>query len=188
MALSLTHPRHPAAMRDASGSAARAYWNPYLVGMLLGLVLLAAYAVAGRGLGATAAFSTLAAWLQGSFSPAHVEANAVHARYWNEGAPLLSWTLFLLAGAFVGAFLSGWQGRRLGFTVERGPGVSDSTRLALAFAGGLIAAFGARIAKGCTSGQALTGGSMLNAGSLVFMLAVFASAYALAYFVRKEWL
>jgi hypothetical protein len=29
---------------------------------------------------------------------------------------------------------------------------------------------------------------MLNVGSLVFMLAVFASAYALAWFVRKEWL
>ena len=58
----------------------------------------------------------------------------------------------------------------------------------LAFFGGFIAAFGAKIAKGCTSGQALTGGSMLNVGSLVFMLAVFAGAYGLAYFVRKEWL
>ena len=42
--------------------------------------------------------------------------------------------------------------------------------------------------KGCTSGQALTGGAILNVGSLVFMGAVFAAAYALAYFVRKEWL
>ena len=76
----------------------------------------------------------------------------------------------------------------LSFSIERGPNVSDRTRLLLAFAGGFIAAFGARIAKGCTSGQALTGGSILNAGSLVFMLACFASAYAVAYFVRKEWL
>ena len=51
-----------------------------------------------------------------------------------------------------------------------------------------MAAFGAKIAKGCTSGQALTGGSMLNVGSLVFMLAVFGGAYGVAYFVRKEWL
>ena len=121
-------------------------------------------------------------------SPEQVQANAVHVRYWNEGAPLQSWTLFLLVGAAIGAFVSGWQGRRLAWTVERGPNVSDSTRLWLAFAGGFIAAFGAKIAKGCTSGQALTGGSMLNVGSLVFMGAVFASAYALAWFVRKEWL
>jgi len=164
------------------------YWNPYLTGFLLGLVLLLTYAATGRGLGATAAFSAVSAWLVGLVSSAHVEANLVHARYWNEGAPLLSWTLFLLAGAVLGAFVSGWQGRRLALTVERGPAIDDNTRLMLAFAGGFVAAFGAKIAKGCTSGQALTGGSMLNAGSLVFMLAVFASAYALAYFVRKEWL
>ena len=85
-----------------------------------------------------------------------------------------------LLGATLGAFLSGWQARRLAFKIERGPHISDRTRLLLAFFGGFIAAFGAKIAKGCTSGQALTGGSMLNVGSLVFMLAVFAGAYGLA--------
>jgi uncharacterized membrane protein YedE/YeeE len=100
----------------------------------------------------------------------------------------MSWTLFLVAGAFVGALISGALGHRIRWTVERGTQVSDHRRLALAFVGGFIAAYGAKIAKGCTSGQALTGGAILNVGSLVFMLAVFASAYALAWFVRKEWL
>jgi len=174
--------------RTAQARPASAYWNPYVVGFLLGLVLLATYAVTGRGLGATASFSAVAAWIAGSLSPEHVQANAVHARYWNDGAPLESWTLFLLIGAFVGALVSGLQARRARLTIERGPNVSANTRLALAFAGGFIAAYGAKIARGCTSGQALTGGAILNAGSLVFMGAVFASAYALAYFVRKEWL
>jgi hypothetical protein len=175
--------------RDAiAHAAARPYWNPYLVGALLGLVLLATFAVTGRGLGATAAFAAVAAWIGGLFSPEHIAANPVHARYWNDGAPLASWTLFLLIGAFVGALISGFLGRRLRFAIERGPRVTDGQRLALASAGGFVAAYGAKIAKGCTSGQALTGGSMLNVGSLVFMLAVFASAYGLAYFVRKEWL
>jgi len=48
-------------------------------------------------------------------------------------------------------------------------------------------AFGAALARGCTSGQALTGGSMLNAGSWVTMLAIFGGAYALAYFVKWQW-
>jgi hypothetical protein len=174
--------------RGTADTAARPYWNPYLVGVLLGLVLLATYAITGRGLGATAAFSAVAAWLASLVSVEHVQASAIHSRYWNDGAPLLSWTLFLLAGAFIGALLSGLQGRRVRLSVERGPQVTDGQRLALAFAGGMVAAFGARIAKGCTSGQALTGGSILNAGSLTFMLSVFASAYALAYFTRKEWL
>jgi uncharacterized membrane protein YedE/YeeE len=188
MSRTLTHHGPILRSRSAARTDARPYWNPYLVGFLLGLVLLLTYVVTGRGLGATGAFSSVAAWLAGLISPSHVEASVVHARYWNEGAPLLSWTLFLLVGAGIGAFASGWQGQRLAFTVERGPNISDGTRLMLAFAGGFIAAFGAKIAKGCTSGQALTGGSMLNVGSLVFMLAVFASAYGLAYFVRKEWL
>jgi len=188
MSMSLSHPLGASPAPVSAARRARAYWNPYLVGVLLGCVLLASYAVAGRGLGATAAFSALDAWIAGLVSPAHVQANPIHARYWNDGAPLVQWTLFLLAGALVGAFVSGWQGGRLALRVERGPRVSDSTRLLLAFGGGFVAAFGARIAKGCTSGQALTGGAILNVGSLVFMAAVFASAYALAYFVRKEWL
>jgi hypothetical protein len=188
MTASIAQPRPVREPRTLSRRSARPLGNPYFTGFLLGLVLLLTYALTGRGLGATAAFAAMGSWLVGLVSPAHVEANIVHAKYWNDGAPLLNWTLFLLIGAVLGAFVSGWQARRLSLTIERGPNVSDRTRLLLAFAGGFIAAFGARIAKGCTSGQALTGGSMLNAGSLVFMLACFASAYAMAYFVRKEWL
>jgi hypothetical protein len=165
------------------------FWNPYAVGFLLGLVLLATYVITGRGLGATAAFSAIATWLTSLVgSVDHITANPVHARYWNDGAPLASWTVFLLIGAFIGALVSGLLGGRVGLTIERGPRVSDRTRLILAFSGGFIAAYGAKIAKGCTSGQALTGGSMLNAGSLVFMGSVFLAAYVLAYFVRKEWI
>jgi hypothetical protein len=188
MTYTLTDDGLPANREARSRSAPKPYWNPYLIGMLLGLVLLATYLVTGRGLGATAGFSAIAAWIASLISPEHVTANPVHAKYFNDGAPLASWTLFLLVGAFVGALVSGILGHRMRFAVERGPRVTDGQRLALAFAGGIVAAYGAKIAKGCTSGQALTGGSLLNVGSLVFMLAVFASAYGLAYVVRKEWL
>jgi len=184
----LTRQTHEASPQAAGRAAARPFWNPYLAGVLLGVVLLATYLVAGRGLGATAGFAGLATWLASMVSPANFGSSIVHAKYWNDGAPLLNWTLFLLLGALIGAAISGWQARRFHFTIERGPHISDGQRLALAFTGGFIAAWGAKIAKGCTSGQALTGGSLLNVGSLVFMLAVFAAAYGLAWFVRKEWM
>ncbi len=184
----LTGDRTRLELRTGTSTGARPYWNPYVVGMLLGLVLLATYAITGRGLGATAAFGAIAAWLVGLVAPEHAATNAALAKYFNDGSPLLSWTLFLVAGAFVGALLSGLLGHRFRITVERGTQTSDSRRLLLAFVGGFIAAYGAKIAKGCTSGQALSGGAILNVGSLVFMLAVFASAYGLAWFVRKEWL
>ena len=53
--------------------------------------------------------------------------------------------------------------------------------------GGVLMGYGARFARGCTSGQALSGGAVLSAGSWVFMLAVFGGAYLVAYFVRKLW-
>ena len=186
MAITLTHPRsEPQSPPDVRP---RPLWNPYAAGALLGLVLLATYLVTGRGLGASAAFSAVAAWLAGSVAPAETAANVVHARYWNEGAPLLNWTLFLLAGAAIGAWISGRLGHRTGLRIEHGPRIGDGARLAFAFSGGFIAAFGAKIAKGCTSGQALSGGALLNSGSLIFMLAVFGAAYALAWLVRKEWI
>ena len=188
MAYSIAESRPSMGRAAARANPAQPYWNPYAVGVLLGLVLLATYLVTGRGLGATGAFSAVAAAVAGAASPEHVTANVVHAKYWNDGAPWLSWTLFLLAGAFIGALASGLAAHRVRWSVERGPQTTDGRRLALALAGGFIAAYGARLAKGCTSGQALTGGAILNVGSLVFMLAVFAAAYGLAYFARREWL
>jgi len=188
MSHSIVESRLTARLEVVPATTSKPYWNPYVVGFLLGLVLLATYIVTGRGLGATGAFSSVAAAIAGWLSPEHAATNAVHSKYLNDGAPLASWTLFLLAGAFVGALASGIQGQRVRWTVERGPHISDSRRLALAFVGGFVAAYGAKIAKGCTSGQALTGGAILNAGSLVFMGAVFAAGYLVAWILRKEWL
>ena len=164
------------------------YWNPYLAGALLGLVLLASYLIAGRGLGATGAFSSVAAWLASLASPEHAQANPVHARYLADGQPLMAWLVFLVTGAFAGAAISGWSAGRTRVCVERGPHMTDAGRLAVAALGGMLAGVGAKIAMGCTSGQALTGGAILNAGSLVFMGAVFAAGYAVAWILRKEWL
>jgi hypothetical protein len=165
-----------------------AYWNPYAAGFLLGLVLLAAYLVAGRGLGATGAFSSVAAWIADLVAPAHAQANAVHARYLAGGSPLTAWLVFLSIGVLAGAAVSGWMAGRTRLAIEKGPHISDGGRIATAVAGGIVAALGAKIAMGCTSGQALTGGAILNPGSLVFMGAVFASAYTVAWILRKEWL
>jgi uncharacterized membrane protein YedE/YeeE len=75
----------------------------------------------------------------------------------------------------------------LKLTTTRGPNISDTTRWVMSFLGGVIFLYGARMARGCTSGQALSGGATLAAGSWVIMLAIFGGAYALAYFVRKLW-
>jgi len=101
--------------------------------------------------------------------------------------PLDDWIVPVFFGALLGGFASGFFGGRLKFETRKGPQISNRTRWLMAFLGGVIFLYGARMARGCTSGQALSGGATLAAGSWVIMMCIFASAYALAYFVRKLW-
>jgi uncharacterized membrane protein YedE/YeeE len=161
--------------------------NPYLAGAGLGAVLLASFVIMGRGLGASGAFNAFLAWLAQAVSADHATANAVYADYLGDGHPLKTWLVFLVGGLFVGALASGWAARRTAFIVEKGPSATTSSRLGLAFVGGALAGVGAKLALGCTSGQALSGGALLNAGSWAFMMMVFAGGYGAAWFVRKQW-
>jgi uncharacterized membrane protein YedE/YeeE len=99
----------------------------------------------------------------------------------------MAWLVFLVAGSFFGALVSGLLARRSRFSVEKGPRISTPGRFGLAFAGGVLMAVGAKLAGGCTSGQALTGGALLNVGSWLFMVMVFIGGYAVAYFFRRQW-
>ena len=166
------------------------YWNPYLAGFLLGLVLLASFVVMGRGLGASGAFGSVTAVAMHAVAPAHVQHNAFYSEYFGDGSsnPLKDWLVFEVLGVFVGGLLSGALANRIAVKIEKGPRVSNGWRLVGAFVGGAMMMVGAKFALGCTSGQALTGGAVLNLGSWAFMICVFAGAYALAYFFRRQWL
>ena len=166
------------------------YWNPYVAGIGLGLVLLSAYVIMGRGLGASGAMTTLVAVGGNAVAPEHAAANAFYSEYLGDGRgnPLMDWLVFEMIGVFVGGFLSGALAGRIRVTTEKGPRISVRGRLAFAFLGGGLMGIGAKLARGCTSGQALTGGAVLNVGSWAFMLCVFGGAYAMAYFMRREWL
>ncbi|MBI1809147.1 MAG: YeeE/YedE family protein [Gemmatimonadetes bacterium] len=166
----------------------RPYSNPYLAGVSLGLVLLAAYVVMGRGLGASGAFASSAAGLTAAISPPRADSSAYLAGYLQaDGGPWRNWLLWEIAGVLVGGFLSAWLAGRLRVETERGPRISDGTRLAAALAGGVLMGVGAVFARGCTSGQALTGGALLSVGSWGFMLMAFAGAYLVAPLVRRAW-
>lgn len=168
---------------------AQPYWNPYLAGLGLGLVLLASFVIMGRGLGASGAFASIVATGVNAVAPQHAAANSFYSEYLGDGtqSPLKDWLVFEVLGAIVGGFISGILAGRVKKVVEKGPRISVNGRFAYALAGGMIMAFGAKLARGCTSGQALTGGAVLGLGSWSFMLAVFAGAYAVAYFVRRQW-
>jgi hypothetical protein len=165
------------------------YTNPYLAGIGLGLVLLAAFVVMGRGLGASGAVNAFVAWVVHGLAPAHATSNEFLADYIGDGSvhPLESWLFFEVLGVATGALVSGLLARRTMVIVERGPRASVALRLGLALLGGMLMAVGAAFGRGCTSGQALTGGALLNLGSWAFMLSVFGGAYAVAWLFKFQW-
>jgi uncharacterized membrane protein YedE/YeeE len=165
------------------------YANPYLAGIGLGLVLLAAFVVMGRGLGASGAFSSALSWIVNLVAPAHAQGNEYLSQYLGDGSshPLKAWLVFEVVGVAAGALFSGILAGRARLAVEKGPRVSTGVRLLCAFLGGALMAVGAHLARGCTSGQALTGGALLNVGSWAFMLMVFVGGYAAAWFFRWQW-
>jgi len=51
----------------------------------------------------------------------------------------------------------------------------------------VLMGLGAKLARGCTSGQALTGGALLATGSWIFIATCFATGYALSPLARRLW-
>ena len=163
------------------------FWNPYLAGVALGLVLLATYLVMGHGLGASSASYRLGVAALNTVAPGHVQGVPSMAALVRGRSALDNWLVFEVLGVVVGGALGAWSSGRLGREVARGPTFGAGRRIALAVAGGVLMGFAARLARGCTSGQALSGGALLSVGSWAFMLSVFAGGYATAHFVRRQW-
>jgi uncharacterized membrane protein YedE/YeeE len=166
------------------------YSDPYLAGIGLGLVLLAAYVLVGRGLGASGAFASVVAAGTAAVQGTAVAAAApATAPYLPEGiaSPLSDWLVLELIGVVFGGLASAWLAGRTGRAIERGPGITGSQRMYAAVGGGVLMGFGAKLARGCTSGQALTGGALLSAGSWIFIATCFAAGFLMAPLARRLW-
>ena len=164
--------------------------NPYLAGFLLGLVLLLTIWLTGRGLGASGALKSSVVATVDAIAPAHAAQSHFYSAYLgpDKPSPMKSWLVFEVIGVVIGGFVSGLVSGRLGWQTERGKGVSTRTRWAFALFGGALFGIGAQFARGCTSGAALSGMAVLSTAGFITMLAIFGSAYAVAYFVRTLWL
>ena len=167
---------------------AKPYINPYLAGALLGVVLFLAFFITGTGLGASGGLNRMLVYVQNLFVPEHIDQVPYLLKMAGGSLnPLDNWIVYMTAGTILGGLLSGLLGRRVKVETNKGPQIGNKTRWMMALLGGMLMGYGARLARGCTSGQALSGGAVLSVGSWAFMFAVFAGAYALAYFLRRFW-
>ena len=164
------------------------YWNPYLVGVGIGILLVLCFLVTGRGLGAVGAFSSFVSNLVDAVSATHAQANPVFSEYLaDRGNPMRNWVVYEIIGVVAGGLISGWLSGRLKLEVIRGPQITSRNRLYLAFFGGMLMAFAAKVARGCTSGLALSGGATLSVGAWAFMISVFIGGYLVASIFRRAW-
>jgi hypothetical protein len=140
------------------------YMNPYLAGVLLGLVLLSAMFFSGRGLGASGGLKYAVVAAVETVDHQHAMESSYYSKYFEDGKNPLK------------------------IKIEKSPKISNGKRLLFAFLGGVFFVYGAQLARGCTSGAALSGMAVLSVAGFMTMLGIFGSAFLFAWFFRKLWI
>lgn len=166
------------------------YINPYLGGVLLGLLVLITVFITGRGLGASGAIKSSVVTTAQVITPEKVKANDYMNKFISDDhSPMYTWLVFESLGIFLGGLLSGVIfGRVKKFRVEHSPKITSKTRLIFAMIGGMLFGIGSQFGRGCTSGAALSGTATFALGGVIVMFSIFGTGYAIAYFFRKLWI
>jgi uncharacterized membrane protein YedE/YeeE len=162
-------------------------WSPYVVGAILGVTLLASFYIAGRGLGASGAMTLVTAQSTFTIMPEYIGRLKYFSRYVTPVAPLIDWNIFLIIGLFLGSLTSALFFGNFKMKLDKGKSMSVNTRLLTSLTGGILMGFAARLARGCTSGVAITGGAQLALSGWLFVLAMFAAGFILAALFRRLW-
>lgn len=164
----------------------RQRWSPYLVGALIGVLSWFSFLTADRPLGVSTAVAKTAGMAASVVASPHIARNA----YFSKMTPGLDWEWMLVAGLALGAFVSS---RLSGDKPAGPPDCPFSPRFAalfrhrylVAFLGGLILMYGARLAGGCTSGHGISGSLQLALSGWVFFASVFAAGLATAFLLFR---
>ncbi len=168
-------------------------WSPYVAGILLGLVGIAAVWISNSLLGASGAFENLAGLIGKAVAP-----DLFDNMYFNFIMPPGITTGVIL---LVGVFFGGMIGAATSGTLKWGKkdalnsddqwkrifGTQTWKRWGLAFIGAILLEYAAGIAGGCTSGLAISGGMLLAPAAFLFIAGMFASGIitALAIYRKK---
>jgi hypothetical protein len=157
-------------------------WSPYVVGGLIGVLSMVTFYLSDKPLGASTAYARVAGLLGRLVARRHTDSLHFYAE---KKTPKIGWEVMLVAGIVVGAFLGAWTGGEITarwlppMWVERF-GHTLWLRVGVAFLGGALMAFGARMAGGCTSGHGISGALQLSVGSWIALIGFFVGGMAAA--------
>lgn len=157
-------------------------WSPYLAGGLIGLLAVAALVIASKPIGASSAYAGLAGLVGRVLAPRHIAS----LKYFRDNPPAINWSILFVLGTIAGAWLAASGGGEFTGTylqdmwVTRFGPDSHVLRTIVAFIGGCLMAFGARVAGGCTSGHGISGALQLSVGSWISVICFFIGGIAVA--------
>lgn len=156
-------------------------WSPYVVGAGIGILSWLTFYFSDKPIGASSFYATVAGLIGKGIAPLHTRRLA----YFKDKPPIVNWEFAFVLSAIAGAAFAAGTGA--GFTNEWVPqmwsarfGDSIALRGIVAFAGGCLMAFGARLADGCTSGHGISGTLQLNVASWIAVVCFFVGGAVVA--------
>jgi uncharacterized membrane protein YedE/YeeE len=168
--------------RDYPGPA----WSPYLVGASIGVLSWLTFYFSNKPIGASSFYAQVAGFLGKLIAPRHTNSLV----YFKDNPPRLDWEFVFVVAAIAGGAMAALTGGE--FANEWLPsmwkarfGDSIALRTVMAFGGGVLMAFGARLAGGCTSGHGISGTLQLNVASWITAVCFFIGGIAVAMLLFK---
>jgi hypothetical protein len=124
-------------------------WSPYLAGALSGVVLILSVWITGKFFGASTTFVRSAGMIENLVGAERVAQMA----YFVKEVPKIDWQWMFVVGVFIGSLITSTSSRTFQWKPipdmwEKRFGPSRVKRGIVAFVGGIIAMFGARLADG----------------------------------------
>ena len=174
---------------NVSDNARPSFGNPYFAGMGIGIALFMGFFFVGKGFGDSGALTRFFAYMMSQIAPSYTDTLVYFKRYLStSGHPLFNWVIFVLLGSMLGGLISGMRGRRMKMEFTKGDHTTKGRRVTTALIGGVLVAFGTRIAGGCVTGLAINGGAVLSVAGWLFFVSLVAAGMVVAFVIRKEWL
>lgn len=161
-------------------------WSPYFVGVGIGVLSWLTFYFSDSPIGASSFYAQMSGFIGKLFAKRHTNS----LTYFKANPPSVNWefgfVIAIIAGGAIGALTGGE------FTNEWLPpmwvarfGDSIALRAVVALGGGILMAFGARLAGGCTSGHGISGTLQLNLASWIAVICFFIGGIAVAMLLFK---
>ncbi|HOO90761.1 MAG TPA: YeeE/YedE thiosulfate transporter family protein [Syntrophales bacterium] len=156
-------------------------WSPYLAGALSGLVLVLSVFATNKFFGSSTTFARTAGAIEKLFAPERTAEMAYFVKY----VPKVDWQMMFVIGIFLGALIASitsgdFRLKAVPDMWERRFGSNTLNRGIIAFCGGIIVMFGARLAGGCPTGHGLSGSLQLAVSGYIALISFFIGGIVIA--------